>query len=542
MKILHTLLLISFVHVAQAAEDSVFTKARLSQVAVYYLSGAELQHQARVALKPGLQYVVIDQLSHRLDEASLRLGCPDQVTILSWQHSIYTPEWKPVSNPLLEDSIRNLRRLIADTQHELQLQEELLRKLSALVDNNFTTPDKKNIQSPELIRLSEYYLKRIMELKNAAWAQQVKRDRLNEQLTAMQQRLNLQPERSGPQPKSTGRLVLQVMAPAATSASFDVHYFTPHAGWIPTYDMRLKTFDQSFVLGYKAAVHQQTGIDWEGVPLTLTTQNPSSSGIMPVLNPSYLQLYVAPLYTMMEQSKAQGVPALRPSYDDKETDASGEPSNVAAYTNMTENLINITYQITLPYNIPSNGNAYTINIKDEKITAQYRHMSIPKLDRDAYFTANLTGWNALNLLPGESNIIIDNMYMGKSFINPNIEADTLSLSLGKDKRIAISRLPVKEFTSVSTKNDIQTSTYTYEITVKNNKNKAVSLSVYDQFPLSREKEVQIKLLDAGGAAVNAETGMLTWVLELEPGATRKIRFSYQVKIPAGKKVRELRQR
>lgn len=541
MKFFHTLLLLSFIPAAQAAEDSVFTRARLEQVSVYYLSGAELQHQAKVALKPGLQYVVIDQLSHRLDQASLRLGCPEQVTILSWQHSIYTPEVKPVSNPKLVDSIRTIRQRIAAALHELQLQEELLRKLSALVDNNFTTPDKKNIQSPELIRLTEYYLQKIKELKNAAWVQQIKRDELNEQLNAMQLRLNQQPERNIPIPQSTGRLVLQVMASTANTASFDVHYYTAYAGWIPTYDMRLKTMDQSFVLSYKAAVHQQTGIDWEGVPLTLTTQPPSSSGMMPVMNPVFLQLYVPPLYSMMEQSKAQGIPALRPVYDEKVSAESSEPSNVAAYTTVTENLLNVSYQITLPYHIPSNGKAYTINIKDEKVSAQYRHMAIPKLDTDAYFTANLTGWNTLNLLPGESNIIIDNMYMGKSFINPNIEADTLALSLGKDKRIAITRLPVKDFTSVSTKNDIQTSTYTFEITVRNNKSKAVSLNVYDQFPLSREKEVQVKLMNAGGATIHHETGQLSWVLELEPGATQKLRFSYQVKIPAGKKVRELKQ-
>lgn len=540
MKFLHTLLFISCMQVVHAAEDSVFTKARLSQVSVYYLSGAELQHQAKVALKPGLQYVVIDRLSHRLDPSSLRLGCPEQVTILSWEHSIYTPVVQPVLNLALQDSIRNIHKLIAATNHEMQLQETMMKKLSALVDNNFTTPDKKNIQSPELIRLSEYYLQKIKSLTEAAWVQHLKREALTEQLTAMQQRLSTPPGDMSKTPEPTGRLVLQVMAPSASTAMLDVNYFTPYAGWIPTYDMRLKTLDQSFVLSYKAAVHQQTGIDWEGVPLTLTTQPPSTSGTMPVLNPVWLQLYVPPIYAMMDQSKSQGVPVLSPSYEEKVSAESNEPSNVSAYTKVAENILNISYQITLPYSIPSNGKAYTINIKDEKVSAKYRHLAIPKLDTDAFFTANLTGWNALNLLPGESNIIIDNMYMGKSFINPNVEADTLSLSLGKDKRIAITRLPVKDFTSVSTKNDIQTSVYTFEITVRNNKSKAVSLQLFDQFPLSREKEVQVKLLDAGGAEVHAETGKLSWTLDIEPGATQKLRFSYQVKIPAGKKVRERR--
>lgn len=541
MKIIHTLLFCSTFFIAHAAEDSVFTKAKLSHVSVYHTVGAELQHAAKVSLKPGLQYVVIDQLSHQLDESSFRLGCPDNVTILSWQHSLYVqPYVPPVANAKLDDSIRTIRLNIAAVNNDIQITEELLRKLTALVDNNFTTPDKKNILSAELIRLSDYYLQKIKDLKYTSWNYVLKRDVLNEQLVALQNRQNEPTVPKIKPPLPTGRLILQVLAQSSTNADFNVNYFTPHAGWIPTYDMRMKTIDQSFVLNYKAAVSQQTGIDWEGVPLTLTTQRPSTTGNMPMIQPIFLQLYVPQLYSMMEHSKTQGAPSIRSAQEDVSVEDSDKPANVAAYTTLSENMLNVLYNINLPYTIPSNGKAYTINIKDENVSASYRHMAIPKIDPDTYFTANIAGWNTLNLLPGESNIIIDNVYMGKSFIDPNVEADTLVLSLGKDKRIALTRLPVKDFTSVSKRNDMQTNVYMYEITVRNNKNKRVDITVKDQYPISSEKEIDVKLLKDGDAQVDAETGILTWSLTLEPGETKKLRFSYQVKIPAGKKVREMR--
>jgi len=56
----------------------------------------------------------------------------------------------------------------------------------------------------------------------------------------------------------------------------------------------------------------------------------------------------------------------------------------------------------------------------------------------------------------------------------------------------------------------------------------------DQFPLTTNKEIEVELLDDGGASVNSEIGVLTWKLELAPGEVRKVRFSYSVKYPKDK--------
>ena len=77
-------------------------------------------------------------------------------------------------------------------------------------------------------------------------------------------------------------------------------------------------------------------------------------------------------------------------------------------------------------------------------------------------------------------------------------------------------------------------TFTYDITVKNNKKEAVEMLLKDQYPISTDKEITIELLDNGKAKVNTETGILTWDVKLNAGETKKLRISYKVKYPKDK--------
>ena len=54
------------------------------------------------------------------------------------------------------------------------------------------------------------------------------------------------------------------------------------------------------------------------------------------------------------------------------------------------------------------------------------------------------------------------------------------------------------------------------------------------------KEIEIKLEDGNGASINEETGVLTWKLDLKPGESKKVRFTYTVKYPKDKKVVNLK--
>jgi len=204
------------------------------------------------------------------------------------------------------------------------------------------------------------------------------------------------------------------------------------------------------------------------------------------------------------------------------------------YVSVTDNELNVTFDIDLPYDVPTNGKEQTATLKEYSINSLYKYYAVPKLDKDAYLLAEVPEWEKLNLLPGDANIIFEGTYVGKSFIDPASTLDTLNLTLGRDKRVVIKKDKLMDYSSTKFLGSNKLQKFTYELTVKNNKKDTVRMMLKDQYPLTTNKEIEVELLDDGGASVNSEIGVLTWKLQLAPGDIKKLRFSYTVKYPKDK--------
>jgi TonB-dependent SusC/RagA subfamily outer membrane receptor len=204
------------------------------------------------------------------------------------------------------------------------------------------------------------------------------------------------------------------------------------------------------------------------------------------------------------------------------------------YITVKDNELNVSFDIDLPYDVPGNGKEQHVSLKEFKVNTLYKYYAVPRLDKDAYLLGELADWEALNLLPGEANIIFEGTYIGKSYIDPNSTNDTLNLTLGKDKRIVVKKEKLKDFSSVKFLGSSKKQVFSYELTVKNNKKEAVQMLLKDQYPLSTNKEIEVELSEYSGASNNTELGILTWKLQLAPGETKKLRVSYTVKYPKDK--------
>jgi uncharacterized protein (TIGR02231 family) len=281
----------------------------------------------------------------------------------------------------------------------------------------------------------------------------------------------------------------------------------------------------------------------------------------PLLAALYLQLYVPGIYTDLQRRAAAGnaqrnmIQSMKDEGDLAEIVVTGadnnyvqkkaagetiDPSTLKQYTTLNEGQLNTNFDIALPYDIESDGELHAVTIKNEEVSCTLKNYAVPRMDRDAYLLAEIADWQNLDLLPGDANIVMDDTYVGKSFVDPASTADTLNLSLGKDKRLAVKRSLVKEKSSIRTTGNYARQTFTYEIIVKNNKLTDVNMLLKDQHPLSSIKEVEVKLEEDGDAMVNPETGVLTWKVDLKPGESRKFRFTYSVKYPKDRKIVNLR--
>ncbi len=204
------------------------------------------------------------------------------------------------------------------------------------------------------------------------------------------------------------------------------------------------------------------------------------------------------------------------------------------FVSVAEKELNVVFDIDIPYDVPSNGKAQTAVLKEYSVPVSYKFYSVPKLDKDVFLLAEVADWEKLNLLPGEANIIFEGTYTGKSFIDPSSTQDTLNLTMGRDKKVVIKREKLMDFSSTKFLGSNKTQTFTYEITVRNNKKDAIDILVKDQYPISKNKEVAVDLLQSDGASINEETGVLSWKLKLAAGEVKKLRISYSVKYPKDK--------
>lgn len=546
------------------AQDTARTEAAVSSATVYFGYGAELTHQSKVTITANTRTIVIGQLATSIDINSLQISVPEDVALLSHKYSVYIPELPPmVKTPeyrKIEDSITAIQQENSRIQNQISIQREILEKTGKLIETTVSVSGNKPVTSEDVLKLVEYYNAKIEKAKNSIYQYEQTIAAANRRMNELQLRLNGMQQLAPKRAPSYGQIILQVISKRSGEIPVALSYYTNNAGWTPVYDIRVNSKTNKVKLVYKAALTQTTGIFWKKTKLTLSTGTPSFGTNAPVLAPWFLQIYVPGIYTDLQRRAAVGnatrnvvqsygddqalsevvVRGQASSYQLKKAAETIDPSTLQSYTTLNEGQLNTNFEIDLPYDIESDGQLHSVSIKDEEITCLLKNYAVPRADKEAYLMAEIANWQNLDLLPGDANIIMDETYVGKSVIDPNTTADTLNLSLGKDKRIAVKRSLVKELSSLKTSGRDTKQTFTYEIIVKNNKLTDVNLLLKDQYPLSTIKEVEVKLEDDGNAMVNEETGVLTWKIDLKPGESKRVRFTYTVKYPKDKKIVNLK--
>ena len=203
------------------------------------------------------------------------------------------------------------------------------------------------------------------------------------------------------------------------------------------------------------------------------------------------------------------------------------------YVELNESEIDIFYRISLPYTIPGNGKAQLIDLKQYDIQTEYYYYAAPKLSETCYLMAKLSDWEKYNLLPGSATINYNGTYVGKTHLPSGTTEKSLTLTLANESRISVKREKRTEFSSSKSIGSNTTATRSHRITVKNNLGKSVPIIIKEQYPISTQKEIEVKLTEHTPEASqnNSGLGVLTWNLKLEPGESRTFDVTYSVKYP-----------
>lgn len=193
--------------------------------------------------------------------------------------------------------------------------------------------------------------------------------------------------------------------------------------------------------------------------------------------------------------------------------------------------LNLSFEVSTPYSIPSDGQPKTVMLQGFEADANYDYVAIPKLESNAYLSAKLGDWEKLNLLSGKLNLYLNEVYLGESELNLQQTDDTLTIPLGADERVITNRTLVKTDESKNLFSGRVTKTFTYKLSVRNNRAEALSVNLEDQIPISRSADIKVEVINLNGAKMDAESGKLTWNLTIPAGSQKEVNFSYQVSYP-----------
>ncbi len=460
------------------AQKPVFTSAKVLAANVYS-NAAELSQTATVSLPKGTSEIVIKNVADQLLENTIRIGAPSSVTVLSSQFTNnYIKEYELDENSREVKAVRDSIQLLEkQVQRTINLKDAEAKAIE-LLDANQKVTSTASGTAVELAKLMAYYRSERLKAANAFDDLDEKLKDQQKRLAELKNRLEIDSQKS--EKISRGKLVLQVMNESAGNVLFEIAYLTPSAGWRPFYDLRVNSISAPIEVAYKGQVWQSTGIDWKQINLKLSSGNPSQSNTAPILNAWFLQYYIPMSYGYADLSE---VVVTAPGRKEKtmqnvlSTATPGAASTlqdydgVSDFTSITENQLNVSFDIDIPYDVASNGKPHSVNLKQLKLPANYKFYAAPRADDDAFLLARIGDYSQYNLLPGEANIIFENMYVGKTMLNANQTSDSLNLSMGRDRKISVKREKLEDKSGTKFLSSKKEQTFTYEITVRNNKKK-----------------------------------------------------------------------
>lgn len=509
---------------------------------VIYLEGAEITRTKRITLKKGRNRLIFKNLSPKLNAQSLRVSVPpnlsEKISVLatsSKTNYLSKIKEKPKIKEL-KDSLKITENKIAllKTEEEAFIEEKDLiikNKKIGGVNNGVNITELKNAADFFRSRLSEIN-KKIYSIKNQNLKLNNRKYKFKQQLRQLNAKLSYS--------RSVVDILLSAEMPITTEVT--LKYFVYNAGWSPSYDIIAKDINQEVELIYRAKVFNNTDIDWKNAKIKLSTADPNLSASFPELKPWYLKYSQASYgrkakgyYNSQVQGLGIAQNSLNWSVNDEKKEEAFSNQNIATnknnFTEVELAMLNAEFDIKNPYTIPSDNKPYLVDVTEYKLPANYKHYAVPKMKKDAFLLARIGGWQDLNLVEGPANVYFSGTYIGQSYISTRNVKDSLDLSLGRDKRILVTRTKLKQYSSTQFIGSKVKETYAFKMIVRNNRKNTIHMTVLEQIPVSQNSEIEVKAIETSDAEPNITTGEVKWEFTLKPGNTKELKITYSIKHP-----------
>lgn len=328
---------------------------------------------------------------------------------------------------------------------------------------------------------------------------------------------------------------VSVRLASRSPSTVTLHYLVNGASWQPQYQANLDTERNQLDIKLQAVVAQTTGENWQNVPLTLSTAEPSYYTALNTPSANVLRLYdpKANSRAMM----AEPAPVVMPVVMDSGEDESSVPlpsyqANSTAKGDLTE------YRLPQRVTIPSDGRRITTLLDSQTTAAEVWARSVPMDNLKAFWYAKAPSFNK-NWVDGDIRLYRDNNYIGNGQFNVE-QIRNNGFGFGVNHQILVTALADDNQSDKAglfggTKTETMTSRYRFT----NQMNRPIKMEVVSGIPVSQDGQISVKSsYDPLPTTLTWQDkkGVVAWLFNLAPSQSQVIGKSHEISYPKDKEL------
>lgn len=512
-----------------------------SQIAAVtvYPSSATVTRTFTVELPAGPQTVLVAGLPSTLDENSLRItGSGDKgssVASVELKNEVRSELVLPRAKELQDKLTAQLdqQALLQADELALNTQQTYLQKLA---EQGGTPKAEKTVESNSVAQWRAGWqtlgagMKEIGAAK-VALAREIRA--LKQQIDVTQRELEQLNNR-----QQDNKVAVVHLQSVGGKLAMKLSYQLNQASWYPVYDANLDTQQSKLAVTQAAYVQQNSGENWDNVALTLSTLQPSAAVEPPALSSWWIDYQrPVPRNTLMKSAGAVADAAM------PEMMVAAAPVAEQRAT-VIDSGYHVSYQIPGKINVNSSEEKQRVVLQQQQWSVALNLQAVPRLDPHAYLYAKVENPSSTPLLPGEWLLQRDGVRVGRVDQPLLAPKDQIAMGFGADDAVKLEWQTLKNEAGESgVLNKQQTLQRHYQLKVTNGHPKPMSLTVLDSWPVAKQQDIKVSMLDGTAAPkeqnVNQQAGVQRWELPLPAGKTATLDTGYQVAYPQDKQIDNL---
>lgn len=516
-------------------------ESQVTEVTVYP-DRARVTCRGEVELEVGLQQLLIAELPLSLQPDSVRVGGRGTagVRILSVDVERRHYEATPAARvDELEQEIERAEdelRVLADRQAALAAQAQYLDGM-----RQATVQYAKGLSRGKTTVEDQAQLVRFLQEEDLAVRTAVRE--LDQEQRGVKRRLERlrrelkEWQSQRPRQRYQARVEVEVLSEGSFRP--ELSYVVGNAGWQPLYDLRLlEDEERRLELTMIAEVKQNTGQDWDGVALMLSTARPALNQRLPELDPWYIDIYRPAPPPAPKMQRARGpqavmsAPAVEEQMDRMVMAAREEQVAEVSLANPKESGTTVQFEVPGQTTIPSDGSPHKTTAGHVSLVPQIDYLAVPKHTDAVYRRVTIHNESPGPWLPGGASLFAGDEYIGSTHIDFTPRGEEVELLLGVEERLTVKRELVKREVDKRFLRDRRQMRYGYEIELHNLLAETAVVELHDHIPVARHEEIKVKLEQVTPEpSEQSDLNLLEWRLSLAAGAEQTVSYHYLVEYP-----------